>query len=211
MSETMSATAKRNIEQFSPDDYVITLVRRALQNKQDVVIALAGVGEIVVRGTQGEYLAGDDLDMQRFCTAPVGRFQVTVLAADAIAQRTRDRFGRNIDELMWMAGFHASGGRLMKDCSNYDVVQMRHWPNLSRVPHTPNCMRIVAMLTQHPTSIAVAYRLLKIEAKELYQVYSAARCAGLARVVNGAVREPVLKPHRNQTLLSQLMSKIAGL
>jgi hypothetical protein len=196
---------------FSPDETIITPVRRALQNKQDVLLALDGVGQILVRGALGECLVGPMNDLVKFCTAPVGDVLVTVLAPDAAASRAGSRVGRNIDEFMWTAGFHISQGRLMEGCNSYDVVQFRHWPNLSRLPQTPNTMRIVAMLTRHATSIALAYRLLKIEARELHQIYSAARCAGLARVVNGTVQEPVLKPHRNQSLLSNLMSKIAGL
>lgn len=198
-------------EHFSPDDYVITQIRRAVQNKQDVLLTLDGVGEIALSGSLGEYAAKPDLDMEKFCTAPASRFRVTLLEPAEISQHLGGKSGRNIDELMWYAGFHASAGRLMEGCFTYDVVQIRHWPNLSRLPRTPNTMRIMAMLTRHTTSIALAHRLLKIDPKELYRVYSAARCAGLARVVNGAVQEPVLKPHRNQTLLSQLMAKIAGM
>jgi hypothetical protein len=196
---------------FSPDETVITPVRRAVQNKQDVLLALDGVGQVLVRGAMGEYLAGPMNDLVKFCTVPVTQIRVSVLDPDEATHQAGSQTGRNIDEFMWTAAFHVSQGRLMEGCNTYDVVQFRHWPNLSRLPHTPNTMRIVAMLTRHATSIALAHRLLKVEAKELFQIYSAARCAGLARVVNGAVPEPVLKPHRNQTLLSSLMSKIVGL
>lgn len=211
MELVTGATGKTQF--FSPDDCLITPIRRAIQHRQDVAVALDGAGHVVVRGKLGEYHATPALDMARFCAAPVARFQISVLdsrhaleAAIALAAPAR-----NLDELLWMAAFHASGGRLLEGCNTYDVVQLNQWPNLSRLPHTPNTLRIAAMLTRHPTSVALAHRLLKVEPGELYRVYSAARCAGLANVVNGAVREPALKPHRNQTLLTQLMAKIAGL
>ncbi len=207
---------------FSADDYLITPVRRAVQHKQDVLIAMNGVDQLLVRGQSGEYFAATGVDMAALCTAPATRLHVTV--ADAGALRTNQAAAskrnelslkamRNLDELLWMAGFYASAGRLLEGCNGFDVVQIRHWPNLSRLPHTPNTMRIVAMLTRHPTSISLAHRLLKIDPKELYQIYSAARCAGLIIVVNGSADapEPILKPHRNQTLLSHLLAKIAGL
>lgn len=196
---------------FSPDDYLITPVRRAVQNKQDVLLTHDRLGQTLILGSKGECLIPGQVDLARFCIAPAAEFRVAVLEPAEAAQRVGTSIGRNLDEFMWTAAFHASGGRLMEGCNTYDVVQFSHWPNLSRLPHTPNTMRIVAMLVQHTTSIALAYRLLKIEAKELYQIYSAARCAGIAQVVNAAAQEPVLKPHRNQTLLSSLMSKIAGL
>jgi hypothetical protein len=204
-------TSQSGAAHFSPDNTVITPVRRAVQNKQDVLLTLDGVGQVLVRGALGECLAGPMNNLMKFCTVPVSHIRVAVLETDEATRQAAGQTGRNIDELLWTAAFHLSQGHLMEGCNTFDVVQFRHWPNLSRLPHTPNSMRIVAMLTRHPTSIALAHRLLKIEAKELYQVYSAARCAGLVRVVNGAVPEPVLKPHRNQTLLSSLMSKIVGL
>ena len=204
-------TSQSASTQFSPDDFAIVAVRRAVQNKQDVLLSLEGVGQVLVRGLLGECLAAPMHDLVKFCTAPVDRIGVRVLEADEATRLVNGRTGRNIDEFLWTAAFHASGGRLMEGCNTYDVVQFRHWPNLSRLPHTPNSMRIVAMLTRHATSIALAHRLLKIEASEMYQIYSAARCAGLARVVNAKAQEPVLKPHRNQTLLNSLMAKIVGL
>lgn len=199
-------------EHFLPDDYVITPIRRAIQNRQDVLLSVSGAGATVVRGARGEYFSEPGgFDPGKFYTATAGHIRVAVLETEDADRRADSRTPRNVDELLWMAGFHASGGRLMEGCNTYDVVQFQHWPNLTRLPHTPNTMRIVAMLTRHATSIALAHRLLKIEPAELYRIYSAARCAGLVRVVNGAVQEPALKPHRNQTLLSHLMAKIAGL
>lgn len=207
---TVTAVSARH-EHFLPDDYVITPIRRAIHNRQDVLLARDGAGVVLVRGANGEYLAEPGFDPAKFCASPIGQFRVTVLESAEADRVARSQRGRNVDELLWMAGFHASGGRLMVGCNTYDVVQFQYWPNLSRLPYTPNTMRIVAMLTRHATSIALAHRLLKIEAAELYQIYSAARCAGIAQVINGAAPEPALKPHRNQTLLSQLMAKIAGL
>lgn len=208
---TVTAVSARH-EHFLPDDFVITPIRRAIQNRQDVLLTLDGVGALVVRGAHGEYFVEPGkFEPARFCTTPVAQIRVTVIDPADAERRADSRSRRNVDELLWMAGFYASAGRLMAGCNTYDVVQFQHWPNLSRLPYTPNTMRIVAMLTRHATSIALAHRLLKIEAAELYQVYSAARCAGIAQVINGAAKEPALKPHRNQTLLSQLMAKIAGL
>ncbi len=43
-----------------------------------------------------------------------------------------------------------------------------------------------------------------------FNIYSAARCAWLTRVINAQVQELPLKPHRHQSLLSQLLQKISG-
>ncbi len=198
-------------EYFNPDDYVVGILRRAVANKQDVRIDLRSVAQIQVLTTRGEYFSSVG-SLKTFFTAPAELFTVTCLSPEEASHLCASRgVGRNLDELMWQAAFYASAGRLMKGCFRDDVVQLRHWPNLTRLPAPPSAMRIAALLARYPTSVTLAGRLLKVPRNELYQFYSAARCAGVATAVNRKPAEPVLKPHRNQTLLSLLLHKIAGL
>lgn len=206
----ISTLLEADVPYFSADDTIILPIRRAMANKQNVRIALPGAGEIYLHTDRGEYLF-QGKQMGVLLTSHINNLEVTLLDEKTIADVFAGATGRNIDELMWTAAFRASGGRLMKGCFRDDVVQLRHWPNLSRLPMTPNTMRITSFLTRHPTSIMLAQRLLKVEPAEMYQFYSAARCAGIAHVLNRKPPEPVLKPHRNQALLGMLLSKIAGL
>ncbi|BAU48390.1 hypothetical protein SVA_1836 [Sulfurifustis variabilis] len=195
---------------FNPDHYVVGLLRRAVANRQDVRIHGGDLGEIILFPARGEFFASGDVPT--LCQAPADRFRVSCLGAaktEAIARQ--HGIGRNLDELMWQAGYYASNGRLMEGCFRDDVVQLRHWPNLTRLPAPASAMRVAALLTRYPTSIGFAGRLLKVPRTEMYAFYSAARCAGLAIAINRKPVEPVLKPHRNQPLLGLLLNKIAGL
>jgi hypothetical protein len=195
---------------FNPDHYLVGLLRRAVANRQDVGIDGGDLGGILVLSARGEFFASGDIPA--LCTAPADRLRVSSLSAakaEAIAQERG--IGRNLDELMWQAGYYASNGRLMDGCFRDDVVQLRHWPNLTRLPASGSAMRISALLTRYPTSISFAARLLKAPRSEMYAFYTAARCAGLAVAINRKPVEPVLKPHRNQPLLGLLLNKIAGL
>ena len=211
MSATVvTSTETGNSDYFQPDSYVINIIRRAVANQQCVRVGSPDAGTLLLLPKRGEYIA-EMKDPARFFVTPAKQFQVDVMETEPTALPRGLAHGRNIDELMWKAAFHASGGRLMDGCRRDDVVQFRHWPNLSRLPATPNTMRIVALLTRHPTSITLARHLLKVDAAEMYQVYSAAHCAGIAHVLNRKPDDPVLKPHRNQALLGMLLNKIAGL
>jgi hypothetical protein len=198
------------VDYFDPEEGILSILRRATANQQDLHLEVAGLGEMLMLSSRGEYFSYLG-DMAAFITAPLARLKITILAPGDARTPATEQIGRNIDELMWQAAFYASAGRLMQGCYRDDVVELAYWPNLSRLPHTPNSMRIAALLTRHPTSISFATRLLKVEPAEMYQFYSAARAAGLARPINRAVEEPKLEPHRNQSLLSSLLKKIAGL
>lgn len=203
-------TESGSTDYFQPGNYVIDIIRRAVANQQCVRVSAEGRGTLLLLPKRGEYIA-EFPSPARFFATPAKEFQVDVMETEPAALPRGAAHGRNIDELMWNAAYHASGGRLMEGCRRDDVVQFRHWPNLSRLPTTPNTMRVVALLTRHPTSITLARHLLKIDAGEIYQIYSAAHCAGIAHVLNRKPEDPVLKPHRNQALLGMLLNKIAGL
>lgn len=198
------------VDYFNPDDYLLSTLRRAAANNQDLLLEVAGLGEVLMLSSRCEYFAFVT-DMAAFLTTPPNEVKLTILDAADPRIASTDMIGRNLDELMWQAAFHASQGRLMRGCYRDDVVELEYWPNLSRLPQTPQSMRIAALLTRHPTSIYFAMRLLKVTPEEMYQFYSAARAAGLARPINRKPEEPKLEPHRNQGLLSSLLSKIARL
>lgn len=207
-SESDARTA--GVEYFDPQDYLIDILRRATANQQDLLIELDGIGEIILLSSRGEYF-GFATDMEAFCTAPVDHYDLTILTPNHLRLPSPEAVGRNIDELMWQTAFYASSGRLMEGCYRDDVVELTYWPNLTRVPLTENTPRIAALLNRHPTSVFFAARLLKVEMAEMYQFYSAARSAGLACAINRKPEEPRLEPHRNQTLLSALLAKVARL
>ena len=136
------------------------------------------------------------------------KFKISIISS---REASNDQVGRNIEELMWMAGFYASNGLLMEGLYRDDVVELMHWPNFTRLPMTRNSLRIASLLSSRPTSITFAQRFLKIDPSEIFQFYTAAHCAGLARAINKTAVEPPMKPHRNQPLLGLLLSKISGI
>lgn len=208
-SRVEGRTHIENVDYFDPDDTLITTLKRAIANSQDLLLE-QDIGSVLVLSSRGEYFSRTS-DERSFFSSSVSETRISILSKGDRRLPSPDTIGRNIDELMWKAAFHVSEGRLLRGCHPVDMVAMSTWPNLSRIPHTPNTPRIIALLTRHPTSIILAARVLKIAPAEIYQFYSAARCAGLAQPVNCSQEEPHLKPHRNQTLLSTLLEKLSKL
>jgi hypothetical protein len=218
-----TATSTRNdlpsaeeTSHFDPDQYLLGILRRAVAAEQNLAVSLPDVGEIRVLTTRGDYFSDLTADrMQQFCCRPAEQYSVRKLSEREIAGVLQTaRPGRNIDELMWHAALCASKGRLLKGCRRDDVVLLKHWPNLTRLTATPNAVRIAALLTRYPTSVSLAYHLLKISQAELSDFYSAAHAAGWTVAVNRKPEitdESELKPHRSRGLLTLILNRIAGL
>lgn len=198
------------VEYFNPDETVITALRRAVSNDQDLLLRLDQSNELVLLASRGEYFSRLAHE-KRFFTAPVDEIGISILGKGDKRSPSSESVGRSVDELLWKAAYYASEGRLMHGCYPADMVEIAYWPNLTRLPHTSNTWRIIALLSRHPAPVAFVARLLKVPAEEIYQCYSAAHCAGLARPINRKFEEPTLEPHRHQSLISSLMRKISSL
>jgi hypothetical protein len=212
-----STAAVRDVDGTEHEDHhfdstktLIHTLRRAVAHRQDVAIVLDGVGELIVLPARGEWFPRFR-DMPKFCAAPEQEYVVRCLNAGEVDTAVRGGVGRNIDEIMWTAGYYVSNGRLIAGCQPDDVVELKHWPNLTRLPAPPSAMAISALLTRYPTSIAFAARLLKVPMRELYEFYTAAYCAGIAVAINRTPVIPKLEPHKNRTMLGQLLARIAGM
>lgn len=210
---------------FAPEQYFLGLATRAVKGGGNTRFLLADTGELVVRPASGTWHA-EISDMTAFCRANATAFRVAHLNdddADALAREMGP--ARPIRDLLWQAAFHASQGRLIaaagqgKQPSMLDVVQFHRWPNLTRLPQTPNTMRICALLTRYPTSLAMVSRKLSIDPEEVYQVYSAAYGSGIASIVGSPNADEALaaysfagewKGHARE-MLHSLFSKLSGL
>ncbi len=196
-------------DSFSADDYVINIIRRAVSNNQNILIDNPNHGRVTVLASAGEYLT-DLENLKSFCQLPASSFKITVLNEDK-AKNFKTSIGRNIDELLWCAGFYASEGRLLDDGKWDDVLELSHWPNFTRIPMSFNFLRIASLLSKHPTSVERIIVNLKIPREEVYQFYCAARCSGAIRINNSPATEAQFKPHRNNALLSLLLNKIVNI
>lgn len=202
---------------FSAQGYFLGIAQDIVASRKNVRIALPDKGEVYLFPSRNEYHS-NVADMAEFCLAPAFQFKVTIL--DGAPKAQGQGVGLNINDLMWQAAFHASQGAMIEGLSKFDVVQFHRWPNLTRLPKTPNTMRICALLTRYPMTIMLVHRKLGIEKKELYKTYSAAYCAGIANIISHAYQEAANEtvadtvldmPEQKRSLLHSLFAKITGL
>ncbi len=198
-------------EVVDPNGFILNVLIRSVANKQNIEISLSRNEKIALFPNHGEYFSQLN-DEKAFYSAKAKDYRVTCFNPDQIeVYRRQGMHGRNIDEAFWKAGIYLSKGRLIKPCRREDVIELIHWPNLTRLPATPNTMAMAAFFSRHPTTITLASRLLKISLPELFTFYSAAYSAGWVIIHNHKPEVPKLKPFKNKAFLSGLLSRISGL
>jgi len=215
--ELSTRTAEAGTATFNPADHLLGIVQRIVTSRVNTRIVLPGKGEVAILPLRGEYYTNVQ-DMAEFCLSPASQFEITAIGDAALPYASGT--AESIKSLLWQAAFHASQGRMPEGCTKYDVVQFRHWPNLTRLPVTPNAARICALLTRHPTTIMLVHRKLGIDKEEVYRIYSAAYSAGIANAISRNPEAANLEAGNSdiQTekpeergLLRSLFAKLSGL
>ena len=168
-------------ETFAADDYFLGLAQRVASGSTITHIFLDGVGEVIIDPLRSRYVAFMP-DAEAFYLTPAASFQTAPTRTCSFP----DFPERDLAELLWTAAHHASAGRLPAGYSKYDVVKLRHWPNLSRLPVTPNTMRLCAFLSRRPSAIHLARKLVGVDESEAYGFYAAALSADALELVSRA-------------------------
>lgn len=161
---------------------------------------------LVIAGDSGKFLARN-IDFSRISNARPGEFRVRGLKSGNIIEEAQAA-GRPASEFFWNYAFYLSDGRLIPGCRSEDVVKLREWPNLTRVPITPNSYKITALLTARPTSIDTAMRLLNISADEIFRFYSAAFLSGYAEILSRPADTNIqFRPHEHIGIIRKLINR----
>ena len=188
MSQSSAAVSySGDAETFSADRHFLGLVQRVASGSVITRISLDDHGEVVIDPNLRRYscaLTNPTL----FYRSPAASFRVAPNQSVSVLDHGR---ARDLAELLWIAAYHAANGRLLTGCSKYDVVRLQYWPNLSRLPQSPNTMRLCAFLSRRPSAIHLARKLVGVDEGEAYSFYSAGLSAGALELVSRA-------PARNQ-------------
>ncbi|GMR20246.1 MAG: hypothetical protein BMS9Abin36_0841 [Gammaproteobacteria bacterium] len=202
-----------HIQFYDANDYVLGIIINAIKQQKDVNISLDPLGSVFVMASKGVYVSWVQ-ENEKFFTTPVGSFNVKTLKTSASGDSGSRKNRRPLDELVWQAAFYASNGCLLKGgCEPIDVVELKRWPNLTRLPHSENAMSIAALLSQYPTSLVLVSRMLDVEIEEVCSFYSAARASGIAQAINrpAVSEEDMSRPHHHRGLLAKLFAKASNL
>jgi hypothetical protein len=196
-----------------PMPYTIQVLQQALTARNqgnDWLIECDHGNQLIVLGSSNRFFAPSDV-IQPGSGKECDVRSLTSTQRDALLTIHNDKSGRPLDELIWCMAFHLSDGELLSGCRRDDVVKLTRWPNLTRLPNTPNGFRIAALLTQRATSPVLASRLLKISEAEINRFYSAAQRAGYTTIIN---RQPSTvierKEHRHQSIIGKLFAHLSG-
>ena len=198
-----------------PNTDLIDLVNQTRLDKQVVAIRTGPTQVLVVDGEQDVFYDPDQVVMDLVGLSKAGECQTLALPPKRKTQWLLDRQpqSRPMEELLWVIGYTGYDPEdccFHKGCRTEDVIQLKRWPNLTRLPRSGNSIRLASLFSLRPTSVYLAGRILKVELEEVKRFYNAACSAGLAMRKNGESIEWQPRPHRRQKLISAIFSYLGS-
>lgn len=83
----------------------------------------------------------------------------------------------------WEVTLWTSRGRIPEKTPLHIPLRLKHWPNFTRLLETPHAMRLAALWTQQPRSLAHTCEFLEIPQRYVFAFFSAAHAANLVEWV----------------------------
>ena len=224
------AARPQNRQTFDPANYLLgtLLDARAEAARQRAVALVSFYGDRVILADARSGVVRTNLTSSQARGFALSAFDATAQATSATIglDRPQVRFISYADAtryadstyvipeeaFMWMLGSVTSRGRLPEGLDADERVYLRRWPNLTRIAHTPNEMRIVAYWSHQATSLAEIVTALDIPEREVFSVYAAAWAAGLAgrarREVDGIWEAPAVEPPRERSVFASILGRL---
>ena len=128
-----------------------------------------------------------------------------------------------LQSLLWQMGAWTANGRLSQQLQINAPVQLKQWPNLTRLTMLPDALRLAAFLARSPASPALTVKMLRVEPYDLFNFLAAADSLGLLRyntaenpdnrIQPAAPNAPTVAeiPAAKRSFLGRLLTRISGL
>jgi len=162
----------------------------------------------------------EDDELKKLCTTPI--FCIETKSSFLSKKETQYELYRNdkphsessIDQFLWKIALWTSSGRMQKGINPSSPIQLKHWPNLTRLQQSPNDIRIAALLSEQPSAPALVAKVLGIPLGEVFSFYAASHTLGLVKSVTKSRARPpsfnLPQKSRHHSLFGKILQKISG-
>lgn len=124
----------------------------------------------------------------------------------------KEQRGCSYESFLWKAALYTSLGRLPEGTNLSTAMQLKQWPNLTRLYPLGGSMRIATLLVEQPRTLPVIAKVLKMPVGRVFSFYSAACAIGIVdsgepvAITLAKTIEP--KKHRDHTLFGRILKRL---
>lgn len=212
---------------YNPRDYLQSEIHSAIEYSLKNLVAvelwiMAGDdrwGKIIfLPGVKKVLTSFSDGELKQYCSTPLPlvthklyrrKPKDTQELEERVAKEQR---GCRYESFLWKTALYTSLGRLPEGTNLSSAMQLKQWPNLTRLYPLGGSMRIATLLVDQPRTLPVIAKVLKMPVGRVFSFYSAACAIGIMDSVEPAALnlaktiEP--KKHRDHTLFGRILKRL---
>jgi hypothetical protein len=146
--------------------------------------------------------------LRKMILNPTCSFKMTKLSPANFEMLAKGQLIMPLSHLLWIAGLYGSYGQLLPDHSAEIPVQLKAWPNFSRLEYEPAHMQLAALMTTRALTLKQIEQKTQFPWETIVSFYNAAYSTELV-IVNPA-NLPIATAHKPSSTKLSLFAKIAN-
>lgn len=212
------------VQYFNSSEGLLGLLQIAQRDQASTIIADQNQQRIVRIDamTDQATILVDDEQLQHICRTSSIKLLMRAPRDDDFGNSNVARH-MSLQSLLWQAGAWTANGRLNQKLQINAPVQLKQWPNLTRLPMLPDALRLAAFLARSPASPALTIKMLRVEVPDLFNFLAAADALELlryntpenpvnvVRVAQHSTPADTEVPAAKRSFLGRLLKRIAGI
>lgn len=169
-----------NIQVFSDEGGFLGALHKASSVSQDVAITYQGKPVVLVFNSIGKIVLAAKPDVVRsMCVAGEVPLDIQVIPDKP---EWKERAKVSIYSLLWQAAVWSANGRLLNKITPTTTMTLTQWPNLTRVAHIGDAIRLSAFMSQTKTNLKLLYRLMDVDVVNMLNFIAASYATGTLKI-----------------------------
>lgn len=167
---------KATIRRFNPQKGLLGALKFASQGHQDIAVLHEGKPVLIVfPSIQRVLLTVSASELEKLCkddNLPV------VCKAVPDNPQWKEKAKVTIMSCLWQMAIWTAQGRLIYPMTPQTIFTLKRWPNLTRLAHVPESMRLSAFLTKTSVNLNILYKVMPLEMPDILNYLAATHVTG---------------------------------
>ena len=191
-----SALPEAEIKHFNPAGGVLGALKAACKQEHDCVILHHDRPLVMIFPSIKKVLLAVPPDvLQTMC-----QDDQLVVSTKTIADNPMWKEHAKVSLLacLWQVAIWSANGRLIQTLQPDTPIRLKQWPNLTRLAHIPDAMRLSAFLVKAPVSLNMLYKMMRVDLQDILNFLAASHSVDLLVVEPVATTQAVVEQTSRQ-------------
>ncbi|MBO7554877.1 MAG: hypothetical protein J6T41_02760 [Neisseriaceae bacterium] len=166
-----------NIRKFNAEHGLLGALRVICRQNKDAALVFENKPLLVAfPAIQKILLAVSPDDLKKLCENDNAEISIKYIADNPTWRKNAKV---SFESCLWQFSLWTCRGRLVSEILPDTMVRLKGWPNLTRLAHISDSMRLSAFMTQTTANLHILYKILRVELKDLLDFIAATYMVGL--------------------------------